>query len=101
MDPMLDEWTAIAARVACAAPALPLVANVTGEPMTAAPDAAYWRQHARSAVRFACGVDALVALGCNICLEIGPQPTLVHLASQCRGTELAGLPALWPGGHDY
>src|SRR5207248_657392 len=43
---------------------------------------AYWRQHAREAVRFAAGVQTLAELGCDAFLEIGPDPILIGLGQR-------------------
>jgi acyl transferase domain-containing protein/acyl carrier protein len=81
VEPMLDALEAAAAAVAWSAPRVPFVSNLTGQPL-AALDARYWRDHARLGVRFADGVRACDALGCDVFLEIGPGSTLLGLASQ-------------------
>jgi amino acid adenylation domain-containing protein len=102
MEPMLDRFEAAARAVTFAAPAVPWISNLTGEPMSAAPDAGYWRRHCRDAVRFADGVDALAAHGCDVLIEIGPAPTLVRLAIQCRpDAGFQALPLLSPGEDDW
>lgn len=83
MDPVLDDFAAMAAGVAWRAPRLPWVSNLTGTAMEAAPDAAYWRRHLRECVRFADGVGALAALGSDAFLELGPGSTLASLARGC------------------
>jgi len=102
MDPMLGEFDAAARTVTYASPVIPWISNLTGRPMTDAPDAEYWRRHCREAVRFADGVDAIVEHGCDILLEIGPRPTLVRLAAQCRpDASRRGLALLSPGEDDW
>ena len=82
MDPVLDEFAAAAARVRLAAPTIPYVSNVTGTWMSAedASDPGYWARHLRATVRFAEGVDTLLALEAPLFLEVGPGRTLTTLA---------------------
>jgi acyl transferase domain-containing protein len=81
VEPMLEALESAAATVTWSAPRVAFVSNLTGGPL-AALDAAYWRDHARFGVRFADGVRACDALGCDVFLEIGPGGTLLGLASQ-------------------
>jgi acyl transferase domain-containing protein/surfactin synthase thioesterase subunit/acyl carrier protein len=95
VEPMCDALEAAASRVSWKTPHVPLVSNFTGQVMAERPDARYWRQHARHAVRFADGVRTLRALGCEIFLEIGPGSTLLGMASQVlAGVSCAWLPSL-------
>ena len=73
----------------------PWISNVTGLAITAAPDAAYWRKHARQPVRFAEGMASLDALGIDVFLEIGPDPVLLSLARRTatRSSRSSGCPA--------
>ena len=75
-EPILDEFENVAARVKHQPPKLPLISNLTGELMSAAPDKSYWRRHLREAVRFGDGMLALAKLECQTFLEIGPHPVL-------------------------
>jgi acyl transferase domain-containing protein len=85
MDPMLGELRAVAAGMAVAAPAIPLVSNVTGRVATAdqlaSPD--HWARHARDAVRFASGTHTLRAAGVTTFLELGPDAQLTSMAREC------------------
>jgi len=106
MDPVLDQFEAAASGKTYSAPTILWISNVTGQAMETPPDAAYWRRHCREAVRFADGVDALVDGGCDILVEIGPAPTLVRLAAQCRpdarpDAGFVGLAPLSPGEDDW
>src|SRR5262249_37182422 len=76
----------VASQIKYDAPKLPLVSNVTGEVMAAAPDKIYWRRHLREAVRFGDGMLALAELGCRTFIEIGPHPVLLPIAQACLGT---------------
>ncbi|MGB9394990.1 MAG: acyltransferase domain-containing protein, partial [Pseudolabrys sp.] len=92
-EPILDELENVAGHLKYNAPKLPLISNVTGERMAAAPDKSYWRRHTREAVRFGDGMLALAKLECRTFLEIGPHPVLLPLAQVCLGTK--GKSAAW------
>ena len=86
-EPILDDFENVAAQVKHHAPKLPLISNLTGELMSAAPDKSYWRRHLREAVRFGDGMLALTKLKCQAFLEIGPHPVLLPIAQICLGTK--------------
>lgn len=102
LDPALEQLEELAAGFSFRAPRLPLVSNLTGQVFEngQAPAAAYFRRHAREAVRFADGVQALRSLGCRIFLEIGPGTTLSALGRHCIA-KAEWLPSLRPGGDDW
>ena len=79
LEPMLDGLAAAAAGLAHAPPQVPVVGNLTGQ-VQPHWDAAYWRAHARSPVRFADGLQSLAGLGCDVLVELGPQPVLAGFA---------------------
>ncbi len=104
MDPILAPLREAAASIATRAPAVDIVANLTGrladEPTFADPD--YWSSHARSPVRFAEGMQALADRGCEIYLEIGPSPTLIGMGRRCLPENgFAWLASLRPGRDDW
>ncbi|MFG3702741.1 type I polyketide synthase [Micromonospora sp. NPDC047620] len=82
MDPVLDDFAAVAARLRYQAPTVPMVSTVTGAPVDAARigTPAYWVRHARDAVRFADAVAALREQGVTAYVEVGPDGVLTALA---------------------
>lgn len=102
MDPMLDEFERFASTIAMHKPILPLVSNLTGEPMTAAPAAAYWRHHLRNPVLFEKGIQSLVALGPDHIIEAGPAPVLLAMGRQVVDQKsLHWLPSMRAGHADW
>jgi mycoketide-CoA synthase len=73
MDPMIDEFGTIAARLVTAGATIPIISNVTGQ--LAADDfasASYWKRHIREAVRFADSIRFAHSAGATRFLEVGP-----------------------------
>jgi len=118
LDPMAAEFAAAIAGLRPAAPATPMISTLTGDLIGPGEcDADYWWRHARGPVRFYAGATRLETFGVDVCLEIGPDRTMVNLIrsagllppggglpSLSRGTpeETAlseAADALLPGGH--
>ncbi len=93
-----------ASQMTLSAPTLPFVSGVTGAFITAeqatSPD--YWARHCRAPVRFAAGLEALLARGPAALLECGPGRTLTTLALQgaARGGAVAAVPCLPDAGRE-
>ncbi len=89
VEPVLDRFEAAAARIQFGRPTIPIVSNLTGELVRndLLSNAAYWRRHAREAVRFSRGVEALYGAGHRIFLEVGPRPALLGAARRSVGDD--------------
>ncbi|HWM09955.1 MAG TPA: type I polyketide synthase [Solirubrobacteraceae bacterium] len=87
MEPMLRDFGRVAAQLDYAPPRIPVVSNVTGEPLgdaeIASPD--YWVRHVREPVRFLAGLRWLEAQGATRFLELGPDGVLSAMADGCLG----------------
>jgi polyene macrolide polyketide synthase len=89
MEPMLDELERVAAGIELGAPRLPIVSNVSAEPLSAeqATSPAYWARHVREPVRFLDGVRFLAAQGVGHYLELGPHGVLSAMVEDCLGEQ--------------
>ena len=78
MDPILEAFTQLVARVKRKRPRLPYVSNLSGTWVTPgeATSPQYWANHLRNAVRFADGLQTLLKEENLILLEVGPGMTL-------------------------
>ncbi len=95
MDPMLADLRAAAEAVPATAPCLPWISTFTGARLETAPDAAYWPDQARGAVRYADAARGLAALGVTDFVELGPGKSLLALGSgSVSGDGLAWHPTL-------
>ena len=97
MEPMLDGFEQIAQSVEFQNPQITLISNLTG--MSASDEVTmpqYWRQHIRQSVKFQTGLEQMVALGCQVFIEVGPRPTLTGLGTQCLPDTCTWLPSLKP-----
>lgn len=82
LDPILDDFEAVAGRFTYGVPQRILIDNRTGTALgrSVVLDGAYWRRHARQPVEFAKSVRTLAELNCRVLLEIGPRPVLTAAA---------------------
>jgi len=100
LEPILEEFEACAAKVRYQAPRIRIISNLTGKTARAEEIATprYWREHMRRTVQFHAGLQAALETGCQILLEIGPQPHLLSLGkSAYGGSDRAWLPSVRKG----
>ncbi|MFI0942960.1 SDR family NAD(P)-dependent oxidoreductase [Streptomyces sp. NPDC021020] len=100
IEPVLDEFRAVAATLTYAPPRIAVVSDVTGAlaDATQLGDPEYWVRHARQPVRFRDAVAALRAEGVSRFLELGPDPVLSAMARGCLAAEEPpGEPAVLAG----
>jgi acyl transferase domain-containing protein len=102
MDPILDEFAAVAASVTFAEPQIELISNVSGQVAgVEVQTAVYWRDHVRQPVRFADAMHTLADMGIGLFLECGPQPTLSGMGRRCLPDGAAAfVPSLRPNQDD-
>ncbi|MBO0830514.1 MAG: acyltransferase domain-containing protein, partial [Actinobacteria bacterium] len=98
VEPMLSAFEEAAAAVRFAKPRIPLISNVTGQPLAEEElSARYLREHAREPVRFSDGMTWLYQNGYRTFVEIGPAPTLLGMARRFTpDADAVFLPALRP-----
>ncbi|WP_190019430.1 type I polyketide synthase, partial [Streptomyces lucensis] len=82
LDPVLDEFHAVAETLTYHQPRIPIVSTLTGEAATGDEftTADYWTRQLRQAVRFHPTLTTLTALNTTTYLELGPDSTLTSLA---------------------
>ncbi|TXK39232.1 SDR family NAD(P)-dependent oxidoreductase [Nonomuraea sp. C10] len=105
LQPAREKLAAVLDTVPRRAPAVPVVSNLTGLPLTAeqATGTSYWADQLVSTVRFADGVRHCVDQDVDAFVELGPGQTLGGLVRQNlaggSGVAVLGtLPPRWTGG---
>jgi len=102
MEPMLEEFRAAVAAASPQAPSLPFVSNLSGDWITGeqATDPAYWSEHLRRPVRFAAGLETLLAGppgtapgGSAVLVETGPGTVLGTFAREVAAAAAEGTGA--------
>jgi acyl transferase domain-containing protein len=104
LEPILDEFEQTVARAGFGRATVPIISNLTGQPLTEAQqrDPAYWRRHAREPVRYADGVRTLHARGIRYFVEMGPHTTACGMAAPCiPGSGAVLVPSLRKGRDDW
>ena len=104
VEPALTELEQVAADVRSRpAHRARLIGGLTGQVWAhdQAPDASYWRQHARDAVQFGRAVTTARELGCDAFIELGPGSSLLGAARANLDADdaasIAWLPSLRQG----
>ncbi|MED6315166.1 MAG: polyketide synthase dehydratase domain-containing protein, partial [Verrucomicrobiota bacterium] len=99
MDPILEEFRAVAESVDFKPPKKILISNITGKPWDDAQlSADYWVDHLRGTVRFADGIAYAQSKKFQTFVEIGPKPTLLGLGRASVPPEFGTwLPSFRPG----
>ncbi|MFJ9785921.1 SDR family NAD(P)-dependent oxidoreductase [Amycolatopsis sp. NPDC101161] len=82
MDAILDEFRMVASTISYAAPKIPVVSNVAGEPANVA-SAEYWTEHIRATVRFHDGMRWLAANRVTRFVTPGPGGAAAAMAGDC------------------
>ena len=104
MEPMLDEFEAVARTITFRSPKIGYVSGMTGRLVSGSEinNAAYWRRHSREAVQFSAGIQTLYDEGYRIYVEIGPNPSLLSNARRTVPEENSlWLPTLRKGWEDW
>ncbi|HEX3691715.1 MAG TPA: type I polyketide synthase, partial [Solirubrobacteraceae bacterium] len=85
VEDALAELREVAAGISFARPRLPIVSNLTGEPVGVEDlsDPDYWARHARETVRFGDGVRWLHEQGVGTYVELGPDAVLSTMVEEC------------------
>ncbi len=93
VEPMLDEFRAVAARLSYQDPRIPVVSGLTGriaEPGTLS-NAEYWVRHVRQPVRFADSVRTLADAGVSLFADLGPSSVLSAPAQETTDRVVAPM----------
>ncbi|KPI05027.1 6-deoxyerythronolide-B synthase, partial [Actinobacteria bacterium OK074] len=90
MEPMLTPFAAVAHTITYAAPAVPVVLDLTGELADADRplDADYWVRHVRGTVRWADAVATLNGQGVTAYVELGPDGVLTAMTRDSLTAEV-------------
>ncbi len=94
MDGMLERFAEVVCEVSFSAPQIPIISNLTGEPVGAdrVCSVDYWVAHVRNTVRFGEGIAWLAREGVRRFIELGPNGALSALAAEIVGGQGASLP---------
>ncbi len=103
MAPLMAFFQQKAEEITFFRPQIDIISNVTGQLATdeiATPE--YWVGHIRQTVRFFTGMETLSRQGCEVFLEIGPNPVLLGMGRHCLPYGTGDwLPSLQQGESDW
>ncbi|WP_380283509.1 SDR family NAD(P)-dependent oxidoreductase [Kitasatospora purpeofusca] len=96
MEPMLDEFRAVAAKLTYNEPAITVVSTLTGKAAGEGElsDPEYWVRQVRESVRFADALTTLATTGASRFLELGPDAVLTAMAGHVLDDGHVLLPTL-------
>lgn len=96
MEPMIAEFTAVAAELSVGLPTIPVISNVTGQ--LVADDFAsadYWARHIRAVVRFGDSIRSAHCAGASRFIEVGPGGGLTSLIeASLADAQIVSVPTL-------
>lgn len=96
MEPMIAEFTAVAAELSVGLPTIPVISNVTGQ--LVADDFAsadYWARHIRAVVRLGDSVRSAHCAGASRFIEVGPGGGLTSLIeASLADAQIVSVPTL-------
>lgn len=96
MEPMIAEFTAVAAELSVGLPTIPVISNVTGQLLAddfASAD--YWARHIRAVVRFGDSVRSAHCAGASRFIEVGPGGGLTSLIeASLADAQIVSVPTL-------
>lgn len=96
MEPMIAEFTAVAAELSVGLPTIPVISNVTGQLVAdyfASAD--YWARHIRAVVRFGDSVRSAHCAGASRFIEVGPGGGLTSLIeASLADAQIVSVPTL-------
>lgn len=96
MEPMIAEFTAVAAELSVGLPTIPVISNVTGQ--LVADDFAsadYWARHIRAVVRFGDSVRSAHCAGASRFIDVGPGGGLTSLIeASLADAQIVSVPTL-------
>lgn len=104
MNPILDEFRALAETIDYHAAQIPYISNLTGGFIDSKFKftAEYWVEHIQAAVRFAQGLQTLFDAGYRVFLEVGPRPILSSMGGKTLpDTDSVWIPSMRPPRDEY
>lgn len=96
MEPMIAEFTAVAAELSVGLPTIPVISNVTGQQVgDDFASADYWARHIRAVVRFGDSVRSAHCAGASRFIEVGPGGGLTSLIeASLADAQIVSVPTL-------
>ncbi|MGW2631164.1 SDR family NAD(P)-dependent oxidoreductase [Streptomyces chattanoogensis] len=97
MEPLREPLLRALEDLATSSTRIPMYSTVTGERLDGSElDAAYWWRNVREPVRFGPAVEAAVAAGADVFVEVGPHPVLRSYLRRITGRARPGTSAVVP-----